>query len=90
MDTERYMPRVTGGRWALSRQIGAQWVCLIQDTTVDNLTDVALVLWALGIPLRRRNFRRYFPARRKGRCPTLALLELFAKLGQGTGKEVGV
>ena len=87
---ERYLPPVRGGRWAISRQIDGRWIYLIQNTSVDDPTDPALVLWSLGIPLRLKNFCRYFPSRRKGRCPTLEVLELFAKLGARTGKEVGV
>ncbi|OGG72738.1 hypothetical protein A3A38_03700 [Candidatus Kaiserbacteria bacterium RIFCSPLOWO2_01_FULL_53_17] len=87
---EKYLPRQKGGRWAISREIGGRWLALIQDTPVDDPADAALVLWELGIELRLKNIRRYFPARRKGRCPTLELLELFAKLGSEKKEKCGV
>lgn len=75
-----YLPRAGGGRWAISRQIGDRWIGLIQDTPVSHPGDVTLVLRELDIPLSLANIRRYFPSNRRGRCPTLELLEIFAGL----------
>jgi hypothetical protein len=46
---------------------------------------------ALGIEPNMRNKNRYFPyrMRKRRRCPTLRLLELFARLG-AIGHEHGV
>lgn len=88
--SDEYLMRVKGARWAVSRPINGVWIALIQNTPVDDPGDVRTVLRALGIPLRKKNIRYYFPSRRGRRCPRLELLELFAALPPGTGRETGV
>jgi hypothetical protein len=88
---KRYFEPTNGGRWTASRLIDGRWVALIQDTRIFNPQDAVTVLSALKISLTLKNLDQYFPSLgSKGRCPTLELLELFARLPPGTGEEVGV
>jgi hypothetical protein len=78
-----YLYRCSGGKWAISREIAGQWIYLVQGNSVDDPQHVDMILMALGIPTTTRNHNRYFPyrPRKKRRCPTLKLLERFARLG---------
>lgn len=85
-----YLSRDKGdGRWALSREIEGHSIALIEDTKLFHQNDALTVLAALQIPPTDENLDFYFPIRRKkGRCPTIELLDLFAQLG-GKGKSDG-
>jgi len=88
---ERYLPPCSGGRWAISRKIADRWLALIERTPVDEPGDMDTVLTSLGIVPTIGNLDRHFPKdEHERRCPTLELLELFAKLGRGKRKECGV
>lgn len=74
---DRYLPPTPGGKWAIRRQIEGRWIDLIEDSYMDNPSDIDIVLNALKIAPTGENLNRYFPVRKgKGRCPTLELLEL--------------
>ncbi len=76
-----YLPLVQGGRWAIGREIGGRRLYLIQDTPVGFLGDAAFVLAILRINPIEKNLDRYFPHQgARGRCPTLELMERFARL----------
>lgn len=79
---EVYLPHCSEGRWAIGREVSGEWIALIQNSPVDDESEVVKVLSALNIELTYENMVRYFPFRRPGnnRCPTLELLELFARL----------
>ena len=91
MVQQKYLPPVSGARWAISRYINNKLVCLIERSPVDDEAHIALIFGVLAIPPTPENEQWYFPKNRSGqRCPTLDLLELFAKLPPGTGEGVGV
>ena len=88
---EKYLPPIKGGRWSIGRRCGEKFFMLVQNTRLDNPSEAVEVLRALGIAPTLNNLNRYFPVRGKqGRCPTLALLEIFARFGQEIKKEHGV
>lgn len=91
---ERYLPPIDGGRWALSRTIAGKHIYLIQNTYMDDVGDIAIILFALNIACTKENTERFFPIRGcNGPCPTLELLELFSVIDRAprnAGKEVGV
>lgn len=93
MDDSYFYP-VAGKVWTTSRWIAGRSVCLVQNSRMERESDIVLILQTLAIPATPDNLDLYFPHRgNRGRCPTLALLELFSLDGQGLrdkSKEVGV
>ena len=80
-----------GGRWAISRYVDKRLVCLVERSYLDNPQDAEIVLLALGLPANNKSLDHYFPyTEKRGRCPTLELLELFSKIGGEIKKEHGV
>lgn len=83
-----------GGRWAISRTIADKEVYLIQNSYMDDPDDIPVILQAVGLAMSPENLNRYFPLLKgQGRCPTLELLELFAKIGgrkRSERDEIGV
>jgi hypothetical protein len=92
MEDVLYLPPFKGGRWSIGRRVGNNTVCLIQDSYMDDPEDVYRVLQACDISPTAGNIDFYFPVRwGKGRCPTLAILEKFARpSGRLNTFEVGV
>lgn len=91
MNKQPYLPPTPGGRWAISREIDGRWVPLIQDTSLFHPNNALIVLSALQIPPTEEYLDLYFPILgKKGRCPTLDLLELFSELGTKRGSQIGV
>lgn len=82
MNKPRYLPPVNVGRWAISCEVGGCWVALIENTQLFYPSDALTVLSALAIEPTPENLNHYFPILgKRGRCPTLDLLELFSELG---------
>lgn len=76
MSDEAYFYPVPEGRWAIRVRVGNRWVCLVQDSHLEDPTDAEATLRALGIPATADNLDIYFPLLDEhGRCPTLELLE---------------
>ena len=91
MTEERYLPPTNGGRWAISRDIEGCSVALIENTSLFNPTNALTVFSALEIPPTGEHLDLYFPIRgKKGRCPTLDVLELFSEIGTKSGSQIGV
>lgn len=89
MEEKFYLERDSGGYWALGREVNGRMIHLIEGRPTDDPADPFDVLRALGMATSVANIDHYFPPGKGGRCPTLDLLELFARLDR-IKKEYGV
>ncbi len=88
---EKYLVPTKKARWAVGRRFGEKFFTLVEDSRLDDASEAALVLQALRIEPTEENLDQYFPIRkRKGRCPTLELLNIFAQAERAIRKEHGV
>ena len=80
-DDERYFKPHKGGLWSTGVRCEGRWVYLIQDRSLFDSGDAETVLRALGLENVMGALDHYFPKLpRRGRCPTLNLLELTTAL----------
>lgn len=92
--SDPYFPPFPNSRRTISRTIAGKRIHLVQDSSLDSQEDIKAIFWALQIPPSKAMIDLYFPVLgTKGRCPTLALLELFStidRLVRDKQKEIGV